>query len=39
MQEKHVSIESTDIRGQDEGFQMLDETKITPKPFVSEKSE
>lgn len=38
MQEKHLSIESTDIHGQDEEFQMSAEAKILPKTFVSGKS-
>lgn len=38
MQEKHLSIESTNIHGQDEEFQMLAETKILPGTSVSGKS-
>lgn len=37
MQEKHLSIEPTDIHGPDEEFQMLAETKTLLKTFVSGK--
>jgi len=31
LQEKHLSVESTDFHGQDEEFRMLAETEILPR--------